>query len=360
MLKKRINKLRKKMKENKINVSLFLSSEPIDDSNIQYFTGFRQERYHSFACFLVTKNKTTLILSSLDYDRATGSEADEILKKDGPLSVMLKSVIKKNQTIGVIGGMFPYRLSRKFKRIMDITGAVSEIRSIKEPKEIEMIIKACNITNKGISFIRKNLQEGITEKDMALELEREMIRKGAEDMSFPTIVTSFKRSGQIHPFPSFSNQEIKRGLGYVDFGVRYNGYCSDVTVPFAVGKLTKKELKIVKTVKEAYEKSLGILKNGIETWKLYETAERAIKKNGFELKHGLGHGLGLEVHDAPSISSKPKNIKNLEETRIRKNMVFTIEPGVYVPGVGGLRLENDFLMKSKGFRVLTKSGFFKI
>lgn len=357
---KRINRLRKKLGESKIDVALFLTAEPIHDVNIQYFTDFQQETYHSFACFLVTQKSTTLILSSLDYNRANGKEADEVVEKKAPLADMLNSRIKKKQVIGVIEALFPYKLSKKFRRIRDITGIVSGLRSVKEPEEIEAIRKACNITNRGIKFITGNLEEGLREKELALELERFLSKMGAEGMSFPTIVTSSKRSAQIHPFPSFSNQRIKRGLGYVDFGVRYKGYCSDVTVPFSVGTLTEKERKIADTVKESYTKSLETLRNGIETWKIYEAAERVIKERDFELKHGLGHGLGLEVHDAPSISPKPEKTKDWKEVKIRKNMTFTIEPGVYVPGVGGSRLENDFLMKRKGFEVLTKSKFFKI
>lgn len=357
---KRINGLRKKLGESKIDVALFLTAEPIHDVNIRYFTGFRQEMYHSFACLLVTQKSTTLILSGLDYNRANGKEADDIVEKKAPLADILRSRIKKNQTVGVIEALFPYKLSKRFRKIKDITGMVSGLRSVKETEEIEAIRKACNITNRGIKFIKGNLEEGLRERELALELERFLSKRGAEGMSFPTIVASFKRSAHIHPFPSFSNQRIRRGLGYVDFGVRYRGYCSDVTVPFIVGKLTEKEMMIADTVKESYAKSLETLRNGTETWKIYEAAERAIKERGFELKHGLGHGLGLEVHDAPSISPRHGKTNNWKDVKIRKNMIFTIEPGVYVPGVGGLRLENDFLMKQRGFEVLTKSKFFKI
>jgi len=353
MLKKRVNALRKKMREEKIDVAVFISSEPIDDSNICYFTGFQQEKYHSFACFLVTMEKTTLILSLLDCNRATGKEADEIVIKDKSLVKMLAERIKKGRIVGVIGGLFPYKLSLHMRKTKDITRIVSELRSIKDRKELETIKKACRITNFGITYIMKNLKIGIREKELAIGLEREMVRRGASGMSFPTIVTSSRRSAYIHPFPSFSNQKIKRGLGLVDFGVIYNDYCSDVTVPFSIGKLTKKERKITETVKKSYSESLKKLRNGIEACLLYKTAENVIKKNGFELKHGLGHGIGLEVHDSPSISPNSK-------VRMKKNMVFTIEPGVYVPFVGGARLENDFLMKGNGFDVLTKSRFFKI
>lgn len=354
MLKKRVDGLRKKMKKNGIEAALFLSLEPIDDPNIYYFTGFRQMRYHSFACFVVTRKKTMLILSSLDYERAKGDEADEVLEKKGPLSKMLKSMIK-NRTVGVMERMFPHSLSGHFK-VKDITGIISEMRSIKDRQEIEKIRKSCNIANRGLNFLRKNLRAGVTEKELALELEREMSRRGSDGPSFPTAVVSSSRSYQIHPFPSFSSQKIKRGLGYVDFGATFEGYCSDVTLPFSVGKLTRKEKRIACTVEEAYKKATEKLRNGVPASEVHNAAERVIKQNGFRFKHNLGHGLGLDVHDFPSLS--PQSGKG--QSRIRSGMVFTIEPGVYVRGTGGCRLENDFLMKPGKFEVLTKSRFLKI
>lgn len=348
----RISKLRKKMKQRKIDAAIFLSSEPIDDSNIYYFTGFQQERGWAFACYIVTQKKTYLILSSLDYERARGNEADEILEKDRALSEILKDKIGKGCNVGVIESLFPHKLSKLFK-VSDISEEIQAIRSIKEPEEIRLIRKACSISNKGLDFLKNNINEGISEKDLALKLENFLIRRGADGLSFPTCLVSSSRSWQIHPFPSFSEGKIKRGLGYVDFGARYKGYCSDVTLPFGSGNLTSREKMIVKTVEEAYQGALKKLKEEVKASKLYEIAERIISGNGFEFKHSLGHGLGLETHDPPAIS--PGSI-----TRIKRNMIFTIEPGVYVKGVGGCRLENDFLMKKNGFETLTKSSFFKI
>ena len=178
------------------------------------------------------------------------------------------------------------------------------------------------------------------------------------ELAFPTIVTSGKRSAYIHPYPSFSNQKIQDGLGLVDFGVRYKGYCSDVTVPFTLGKISSKQKKIVQTVKEAYEKAIETLKISVPTWKVHESVESLIKKNGFKFKHSLGHGLGLELHDVPSLSPKPKSkevLKEWKEVKLKENMVFTIEPGVYEPKIGGCRLENDVLMTKKIPKVLTNS-----
>ena len=366
---KKIREFRKKIQDKKLDVALFLSSEPIHDVNIKYFTGFQQIRYHSFSCLLMTKNKTTLITSALEYDRAVReAEADEIINLkhyDNSLTKVLKEKLKDLSSVGIIERIFPHKISRKFPKIkfQDISDIIAEVRSIKEAKEIELIKKSCRIANHGIKLIEENLSTRITEKELALILEQELIREGADELAFPTIITSGKRSAYIHPYPSFSNQKIKKGLGLVDFGVRYKGYCSDVTVPFAIGKLSRKQTMIVQTVKESYQKTIDSLKIGYPTWVIHDIGEKTIEKNGFEFKHSLGHGLGLDLHDLPNISSKPKDEeepKDWKEIKLRENMVFTIEPGVYVPGIGGCRLENDVMMTRKGVKVLTSSGLLEL
>jgi len=361
---KKIEEFKKKLAEKKIDIALFLTSDPIYDANIEYFTGL-QEGFFSFSCLLMTKNKSTLIVSPSSYSQAVEeTEVDEILgleKYDRSLIKALKEKLKKVKSIGVIEDIFPYRIYRKFKHLkfQDIGDIILEIRGVKEKKEIERIKKACHIANHGIKVIEENLSKKITEKELALIIEQDLIRKGADELSFPTIVSSGKRTTFIHPYPPSSNQKIQPGLGLVDFGVRYNGYCSDVTVPFTIGRISEKQKKIVQTIEEAYELAIDNLKVGMPTWKVYETVENLIKKNGFELRHGLGHGLGLEIHDFPSISSKPKykeQLKEWKEIKLKENMVFTIEPGIYEPKIGGCRLENDILLDEKP-KILTKSKF---
>lgn len=361
--KKKIKHFRKRFEEKKIDTALFLCSEPIHDVNIEYFTGFQQTRYHSFSCLLIDQ-KTTLILSPLEYDRGIKeAEADKIINLkdyDHSLTKVLIEKLASTNTVGIIERMFPHRLSRKFPIIKfeDIADIISGIRSVKEPKEISRIKKACNIANKGVKFIEKNISTKIREKELVLALEQELIRKGADEIAFPTILTSGKRSAYIHPYPPFTDEKIQKGLGLIDFGVRYKGYCSDVTVPFAIGKLSDKQKRMVEAVEETYQRSIGSLEIGIPTWVIHDVGEKTIEKNGFEFKHSLGHGLGLELHDLPNLSSKPKDEEKLKEWReikLKENMIFTVEPGVYLPNVGGCRLENDVLMAKKKANVLTNS-----
>ncbi len=365
--KRKIEEFRRKLRERNIDAALFLTSEPIHDINIEYFSGFRQTRFFSFSCLLITEEKISLVVSPLSYDRAKNIEVDEVINLrdyDNSLTKILSEKLHPFKTIGIIERIFPFKLYRKFSNLefKDISDIIQEVRSIKEEKEIELIKKSCKIADQGIKIIEENLSRNITEKELALILEQELIRKGADEIAFPTIVTSGKKSAFIHPFPSFSDEKIKSGLGLIDFGVRYKGYCSDITVPFSIGRISEKQEKMVYTVEEAYEKALRSLEIDVPTWKVYKSANRVIEKNGFEFKHSLGHGLGLELHDLPSFSPKPRykeDLKDWKEVRLKKNMVFTIEPGVYVPGIGGCRLENDVLMKKKP-KVLTHSLFLRL
>jgi Xaa-Pro aminopeptidase len=362
---KKIELFKKKLQEKNIDVALFLTSEPIHDANIEYFTGFRQTRFHSFSCLLVTQESLTLIVSPLSYDRALReAEVDEIInlkEYNGSLTSALRDKLKNVKKVGVIEKVFPLKLSKKFERMkfLDISNIILETRSVKERKEIETIKKACKISNHGIRVIEENLSPKITEKELTLILEQELIRKGAEELAFPTIITSGARSAFIHPYPSYTDEKIKAGLGLVDFGVRFKGYCSDVTVPFHTGRMSGKTKKIIETVEEAYHEALEHLKISTPTWEIHEKVERKIKERGFEFKHETGHGLGLELHDLPSLSSKPKNkedLKDWKEIKLKENMVFTIEPGIYEVGIGGCRLENDVWMKKKPV-ILTHSRF---
>jgi Xaa-Pro aminopeptidase len=365
----KLKQFQEELTKKELEASIFLCSSPIHDSNIQYFTGFQQTRFYSFSCLVITPDKSSLVTSKISYDRAKRqARADEIVnlkEYDNSLTKFLKEKMEKINNIGIIERIFPYKLAKKLegKEFHDISSVTRKLRSVKVQKEIELIKKSCQIANQGIKIIQENLSTGISERDLVSLLEKELIRKGADEISFPTILASGKNSAYVHPEPSFSQENIKPGIGLVDFGARYKGYCSDITVPFAIGELSEKQKKIIRTVQDAYQKSIESLKIGEPTWKVFETAEKIITKNGFEFKHSLGHGLGLDVHDSPNLSPKPEeeeDLKDWKEVSIEGDMVFTIEPGVYEPEIGGCRLENDVLMTKNGPEILTKSKLIEL
>lgn len=238
----------------------------------------------------------------------------------------------------------------------------------KTKNEIKLLKKSAKIANSCIKIIETSLKEKkITEKELAKRI-RKKIREQNAKLSFQVIVASGKRSARIHPKPR-TTKKIISGIGYVDFGVSYRGYRTDVTVPFTKGKIGKKEKRIVKTTLQAYELAMKSIRIGEPCWKLHEKIEKFLKKRGFKILHPLGHGLGLKVHETPYIG-KPKK-KRLSKKKKRKweklkkitfqaGMVFTIEPAVYVKGLGGCRIENDILLTKRGPRFLTNARLIEI
>lgn len=347
--------------ENNLDATVFMCSDSYHDSSIEYLTGFRQERIGAFSCLVATKKKMTLIVSAMDSDQAhADAEVEEIIEiKKSRFGEVLKEALGKSKNIGISSDMPMWMIGMlKGRKTLDISREILNIRSIKEPKEIELIKSACSITNHGIKFIEKELCHFRNCKELSIELESKMLRKGADEIAFSTLATSGKRGLWIHPYPAASHDNIKN-IGLVDFGVRIGGYCSDVTVPFTKGNLTEKQKLMLKTVKDAYSESVSRIDVGEETNAIFDVANNIITKNGFEFKHSLGHGIGLDVHEFPNISPKPHDKKQLikwKPTILKENMVFTIEPGVYEKD-GGFRLENDFLLTRKGPKKLTNSRF---
>lgn len=242
-------------------------------------------------------------------------------------------------------------------------------RIIKTSKEIRLLKKSAKITDSCIPLIKRELRRPkITEKQLATAINRQIKKQGAQ-LAFPTIVVSGKRVVYVHAKPT--NARIC-GLGYADFGAKYKGYHTDITVPFVKGKIDKKQQRILETTLHAYKITIKSIKLGEPCWKLHEKFEHFLRERKYNVRHGLGHGIGLDIHELPSIirpkfkrSKKIGPIKKKRWQRIKRltfapGMVFTIEPGVYVKGVGGCRFENDVLMTKGGPRVLTHSKLIKI
>ncbi|MCS7135067.1 MAG: Xaa-Pro peptidase family protein [Candidatus Aenigmarchaeota archaeon] len=339
----------KLLKAAKVDGVLLFSSENCRDVNFDYFSNFRKPTY-SFYFF---GKKKMLITSSIDYDRALNETDIDIFKlKD--YNYKLKKIIKENfkgKKIGIIADKLPLSISKHLRgyKLVDISAIASKIRAVKNKKEINLIKKSCSIANKGIKFIKNNLSQNQSEKEFAKELHEYLKKFNIDGFAFKTIIASGKNSAFIHPYPTESRKKISKGLGLIDFGVVYKGYCSDVTVPFSFGKLNLKQETIVSAVLECYDFCKDLLKENVKAGEIFDKAEKFLANKGFELKHGLGHGIGLEVHDAPSISFKSIDI-------LKSNMVLTLEPGVYEIGVGGFRIENDFVIKNKP-KILTKSRY---
>jgi len=251
---------------------------------------------------------------------------------------------------------------------------------VKTRAEIACIKRACAISNSCIPIIRKAVKEGATEREIGRRVRENIYRKGGR-LSFRTLVASGDRSAMIHCKPTVTDRPVD-GIGYVDFGASYRGYKSDVTVPFVRGRVSRKEREIVRAVMGAYGAAVRFWRPGIECWRLHREADRHIQSRGLEMGHSLGHGVGLKIHERPIIYAprdgllrkvealarrgNRKAIKRLsrwervKKVSFRGDMAFTIEPGAYVKGVGGCRIENTFLTVGKRLKCLTKSKLIEV
>ncbi len=346
----RVKRLRKEMRRRNIDASLFLSLAPVYDSSVEYLTGYRQERGYAFSCLLIKHDASMLLVSPLEYEQACEKACvDEVIKLDKRrLSEELKPLLKGVRTIGVSERLFPLKLAKSLrgKRFVDVEKTMLEIRSVKDESEIELIKKACGITNYCLRALEQEIIPGKKEVEIAMFLQRVMKEKGAECEAFPIIVAGGKRSGLIHPYPAASNNAFFHGI--IDFGVRYEGYCTDVTVA-CLSEGNAEQKRAAEVIENVHRAVREAAKPGIACRTLFEIYERISEAHGYEVKHALGHGIGLDVHEMPNLSPR-------EEQKLRANMVFTVEPGYYFKNFG-VRLENDFILTARGIKPLTKASF---
>ncbi len=231
-------------------------------------------------------------------------------------------------------------------------------RVIKDEYELEIYRKAAKITNHIIDSLEKEFHKKSlkTETDAALFIEAESRKLGTEGSSFETLAAGPKRSFSIHAFPGFTNESfVEDGLSILDFGIRYFGYATDVTLTIARGTLSKDQEKMIGLVEKAYEKGKSMLKDGTAAKDIAKAVDTIFARGKYTMPHSLGHGVGLDVHEAPSFRGREDN-----DWILQKGMVLALEPGIYNPLLGGCRLENDFIITEKGAEVLTKSRIIRV
>jgi Xaa-Pro dipeptidase len=230
---------------------------------------------------------------------------------------------------------------------------IDTLRIVKDTNEILLLKKAAGIADRIIDGIEKLLRTGdrYTESDIALFIEKECRALGAEGTSFETIAAGPERSWGIHAFPGYgSGPFCAPGLSILDFGVRRQGYAADVTLTLVTGKISPRQKLLIGLVEEAYNQTLELCVPGGSTLAIARKAEEIFARRGLLMPHALGHGLGLDVHEAPFIRNREDS-----DTVLEPGMVFTLEPGLYDPEAGGVRLENDILITDTGREVLTNS-----
>jgi len=326
----------------------------LDMKNIRYLTGFTG----SDGAFILGTKEDTLLVDG----RYTNQARKEILginvteykdKIDGITAILsdggLRTVGLESQAVSLsIYLTLRERLSGL--ALNPVSNELSSIRAVKDEKEIDFIRKATEISYEALAAVCALVKPGIRENDIAIELDYQMRKRGGEQISFPTIVASGANAAQPHAQPGL--RAIKNGdLVIIDCGAIYGGYHSDETCTFAVGGKDERQEEVYSLVKEAHDRAIDAVKAGIPCQDIDRIARDCIEngKLGTYFTHGTGHGVGLDVHEAPRVAMNSDMI-------LAAGMVLTIEPGVYLPDLWGIRIEDMILVKEEGSEVLTKTS----
>jgi Xaa-Pro dipeptidase len=239
-----------------------------------------------------------------------------------------------------------------------IQETAQQLRAIKDEEELRIYRKAADITNNIINLLEKEVVSGKlkTEIDVALFIEMEGRKQGCDGTGFETLAAGPGRSFGIHAFPPFTGGPFAtEGMSILDFGLKYAGYTTDVTLTFVRGALSGPQEKMLSLTEKAYKLALSMVQDEVPTRNLAAAVDALFGKAKKVMPHGLGHGIGLDAHEAPPLRSRPDNT-----WLFKPGMIFTIEPGLYDPVHGGCRLENDILLLDTGVEVLTKARIIRL
>ena len=352
MTKKRLQKIRSLIKKNEFD-SLLISNP----TNRKYVSGFTG----SSGYLLITLKECRLCTDSR-YSIQAEKESPEFeiittdKKKPWPSILSegldIKTIAFESEDITV--DILKYLESNTSLKWIPVSNLISTIRSIKDEKEIALIQKSIDITDNSFNTISETIKPGMTEKEISWELEKHIRILGAESLSFDTIVASGPNSAKPHHSPS--NRKIRKGEPIViDMGSKFSGYCSDLTRTVYIGKPDKIYNRIYDTVLVAQLTAIETLQKGMTGKNIDKLARTLITDAGFgdNFGHSLGHGVGLEVHENPGVGPRSENI--LEE-----NMVFTVEPGIYIENWGGVRIEDMIMIHNGETKVMSKAKKVKV
>lgn len=320
--------------------------------NVRYLTGFSG----SNGIAVLTENKLYFLTDGRYAEQSeTECAGCEILITSGNLYDLLNNIIEheKIKQLGYEAETLTVQQFQHYKEklhaaLFSTEGYIETFRQIKSEDEIQKIKSAVRIANESFLTVLDQIHEGVREIELAAELDYQMRKHGAEKNSFDTICVSGQNSSLIHGSPT--SKKIQKGDAILmDFGCIYEGYCSDMTRTVFLGEPGEEEQKVYRAVQNMQQNCLNLLKAGVAAKMPDEYIQRALKEAGYEgfMNHSTGHSLGLEVHEAPSLSVRSDEI-------LKENMLMTCEPGIYLPGKIGVRIEDLVVIKKDGIENLTE------
>ncbi len=319
--------------------------------NVRYISGF----VGGDSELLLTSDKNILITDAR-YITQAKNECPEwiIIDHEGERFKCLNNLCNENK-VNVLGteergvSLREYRMLKELKPTWKLSNVdLDRFREIKTENEIDNIREACRIADDALQSILPLIEVGKTEKELRIALEKAMLDQGSEQRSFETIVASGKRSALPHGYAT--NKELCEGdFVTFDFGAMYNGYCSDITRTFIMGNASEKQCRLYHAVLEAQESALELVTTGRSANEIDAHARKILAEYDVAeyFTHSTGHGVGLEIHENPNLS--PTN-----ESILQAGMVVTVEPGIYFPDYGGLRIEDTVVVRNEQPEILTK------
>jgi Xaa-Pro aminopeptidase len=342
----RISRIRQKFPDYKIDGLMFLNI-----NNIRYLTGFTG----SDAALIMSKNKAVLLVDGRYITQAKQEVVDiEILEYRNKIKGITSVVQELDlRYIGFEADSIVVQIYNQLVRelpdevLVPLADELKLLRAYKDEAEIFLMKKAAVISSAAISAVMAEIKPGLSEKDIALRLEIIARQSGADQVAFEPIVAFGENSALPHASPT--DRKVRRGdFIIVDFGVKYQGYCSDETCTFVFQGLTEEQSNAYQLVQKAQAQAIAAVKEGVAVAEI-DSCVRNIFGVQYEkyFTHGTGHGVGLEIHEAPRIASDIPDILN-------EQMVVTIEPGLYFPGQWGIRIEDTILVKKNSCEKLTK------
>lgn len=330
------------------------------DKNFFYLTGADSGSFEGSAV-IVTKDALKIVTSPLEEEIAssTGHEVLVYNSRNGMRDI-LKKELKDVNTVGLNYSALTMNLYKDLLRIIpdkefiDVSSSIAEARKIKSPEELDKIRKAAKIGSEILPSILDRLREGITESQVAAEMAYEMMKGGASEPSFSTIVAF----GANSSMPHYSPHDVKLRKGdfvLMDYGALFKKYCSDISRTVVFGRASQEQKDMYEIVKNAQLESMESIRDGANGKDVDMVASKIIDASKYKGRfiHSLGHGLGMDVHDHPALS------RNLDFI-LKENMVVTVEPGVYVPKVGGVRIEDDVIVKKNGYEKITSAPTYEL
>jgi Xaa-Pro dipeptidase len=330
---------------------------PIIDDNFFYLTGLVSGVFEGCLAVAFPDGRVEAVVSELEAESARQGKATvTVYRSKKEFSDMLQRLLGSAGKIGinadgltvrdrdVLQGMLP-KVS-----FVDASGAFAAARLVKDAEEIEDIRRACGIADRVAEALPDIIAEGMTENDLAAEIDYCLLKEGAQRPSFDTISSS----GANTAMPHYGHGDVPLEQGELvlcDFGAQYHRYASDLTRTWVLGLASRQQREMYEVVLAAQEKAIEAIAAGVASKAVDAAARNVIDASVFKGRfiHSTGHSLGLAVHDGERFSSEAGFL-------LKENMVFTVEPGVYLPGVGGVRIEDDVRVTSKGCEVLTKAS----